>query len=232
MGENRWATRVARDLIVTTRVPGERDGVVVRRLIDETVDVLAELEDRAEQERLELEELVDLVVSRIEQEGEIARQRIAAAEVVLDAEKAKRRLERRARNAETRARRAIEGTGSEGVISRHVLVDPGAWHFLGSAARRQRVILMTLAGQVLAAEVVALGDEDLPSPPSTRRRRSPGEQDPRPVDRVVRLSLAPYTWEDIADAAATVDMTAARFAGEVLEAAAYTRGWRAGPHVH
>ncbi len=181
MGENRWATRVARDLIVTARVPGENDGVVVRRLIGETVDVLTELEDRAEQERLELEELVDLVVARLEQEGEIARQRIAAAEAVLEAEKARRRLERRARNAETRARRAIEEVGPEGVISRHVLVDPGAWQVLGREARRQRTTLTMLAGRMLAAEATALEAGDVTGPPSTRRRRSPGEQDPVPL---------------------------------------------------
>ena len=134
MGENRWATRVARDLIITARVPGESDGVVVRRLIGETVDVLTDLEDRAEQERLELEELVDLVVARLEQEGEIARQRIAAAEKLLEAEKARRDLERRVRNAETRVRRALEEGGPDSVISRHVLVDPGAWRALGREA--------------------------------------------------------------------------------------------------
>ena len=93
MGENRWATRVARDLIVTARIPGESDAVVVRRLIGETVDVLTDLEDRVEQERLELEELVGLVVARLEREGEIARQRIAAAEAVLEAEKVIHRLD-------------------------------------------------------------------------------------------------------------------------------------------
>lgn len=226
MGENRWATRVARDLIVTARVPGENDGVVVRRLIGETVDVLVDLEDRTEQERLELEELVELVLARLEQEGEIARQRIAAAEAVLEAEKAKRRLERQARNAETRVRRAIEEVGPEGVISRHVLVDPGAWQTLAREARRQRVMLMTLAGQVLAAETVALTGGDLTGLPSTRRRRSPGEQDPLPIDRVVRLRLAPDTWEAMAHAAATIDVTAARYAGEILEATAHALGWR------
>jgi hypothetical protein len=227
VGENRWATRVARDLIVTARVPGEHDGIVVRRLIGETVDVLAELEDRAEQERLELEELVDLVVARLEQEGEIARQRIAAAEAVLEAEKVRRRLERKARNAETRARRAIEEAGPNGVISRHVVVDPRAWQTLTREARRQRVMLMTLAGQVLAAEIAAHKSGDVTGPPSARRRRSPGEREPQPDDRVVRLLLDTEAWEAIADAAATADMTAARYAGEVLEAAGYSVGWRA-----
>lgn len=74
MIERRWAARVARDLIITARDPGEDDRVVVRRVIDETVDTIADLEDRAEHERLELEELVQLVVARLEQEGEIARQ--------------------------------------------------------------------------------------------------------------------------------------------------------------
>jgi hypothetical protein len=227
VGENRWATRVARDLIVTARVPGENDGVVVRRLIGETVDALTDLEDRAEQERLELKELVGLVVARLEQEGEIARQRIAAAEAVLEAEKVRRRLERHASNVETRARRAIERVGSDTVISRHVLVDPGAWKVLAGEARSRQVTLMTLAGRALAEEIVALEGGDAMAPPSARRRRSPGERDPYPTDRVVRLLLVPKAWETISSIAAATSTTTARYAGEVLEAAAHVFGWRA-----
>ncbi|HZJ28143.1 MAG TPA: hypothetical protein VFF40_14215 [Acidimicrobiia bacterium] len=227
MGENRWATRVARDLIVTARVPGENDGVVVRRLIGETVDVLTELEDRAEQERLELEELVELVMARLEHEGEIARQQIAAAEAMLAAEKVRRRLERRARNAETRARRVMQEAGREGMISRHVLVDLGAWQLLGREARRQRTTLMSLAGQVLAVEVAAIEAGGVVGSPSTRRRRSPGEGEPRPTDRVVRLLLAPGAWDAIVGAAGTADTSAGRYAGEALELAAHANGWRA-----
>jgi len=226
VGENRWATRVARDLIVTARVPGESDGMVVRRLIGETVDVLTDLEDRAEQERLELEELVELVVARLEQEGEIARQRIAAAEAVLEADKATRGLERRARNAETRARRAIEKVEPEGVISRHVFVDPGAWQALARQARGQRVTLMTLAGHALEAEAAALEAGGVTGRPSTRRRRSPGEGDVQPTDRVARLRLAAHAWEAIAEAARSENVSTARHAGEVLEAAAHSFGWR------
>lgn len=229
MVENRWATRVARDLVVTARVPGESDNVVVRRLIGETVDGLTELEDRAEQERLELEELVDLVVAKIEHEGDIARQRIAAADAILEAEKARRLLERQAKNAEARARRAIEGTDPDGVISRHVLVDPGAWRTLAREAHRQRITLTTLAGQLLAAEAAAFDAGDVTGPPSTRRRRSPGEGSPRPMDRVVRLGLNSEAWQAIGDAAAVAGISAARYAGEALEGAAHDLGWRVRP---
>jgi hypothetical protein len=228
MTERRWAARVARDLIITAREPDEDDRVAIRRVIGETVELLTELEDRAEQERLELEELVELVAARLEQEGEIARQRIAAAEAVLEAEKAKRRLERRARNAETRARRAVEENGPEGVISRHVLVDPGAWQTLAREARRHRTMLMTLAGQALAAEVAALEAGVVGGLPSTRRRRSPGEGSPQPTDRVARLRLAVECWETMAAAATVTGVSTARYSGEVLEAAAHALGWRPG----
>lgn len=227
MIEKRWAARVARDLIIIAREPGEDDRFVVRRVIGETADLLVGLEDRADQERLELEELVQLVVGRLEQEGEIARQRIAAAEAVLEAETERRRLERKATQAETRARRAIAGAEREGVLSRHVLVDPGAWQTLAREARHQRTMLMTLTGQALEAEAAALEVGDVTGLPSTRRRRSPGEDDPLPIDRVVRLLLASDRWEGICDAAAVVDTSAARYAGEVLEAAAHAFGWRA-----
>ena len=66
------------------------------------------------------------------------------------------------------------------------------------------------------------------TPPSTRRRRSPGEGGIQPTDRVVRLLLASGAWEAIADSAGAADTTAARYAGEALEAAARALGWRAG----
>lgn len=227
MTERRWAARVARDLIVAARNPGEDDLSTYRRLIDETGETIANLNDRAGQERLELEELVRLVNGRLEQECEIARQRIAAAEAVLEADKERRRIERKAKQAETRARRAIEGSERDGVISRHVLVDPGAWQALAREARRQRTMLMALAGEALASEAASLGVGGVSGPPSARRRRSPAEQDPRPTDRVVRLILAPDAWEAIADTAAAACATTARHAGEVLEAAAHAVGWRA-----
>lgn len=228
MIERRWAARVARDLITTAREPGEDDLSVYRRLIDETVETIADLEDRAERERRELEELVQLVVARLEQEGEIARQRIAAAEAMLDADKERRRLERKATQAETRARRAINGAQREGVLSRHVLVDPEAWRTLAQGARHQRTMLMTLAGQVLAAEATALEAGDASGLPSTRRRRSPGERDPQPTDRVVRLLLESDAWNAIGDAAAAAETSTARYAGESLETVAHALGWRAG----
>jgi len=224
--ERLWAARVARDLIVTARRPVEDDLSLYRRLIDETVETVADLNDRAAQERLELEELVQLVDARLEQECEIARQRIAAAEAVLEADKERRRIECKAKQAETRACRAIEGSERDGVISRHVLVDPGAWQALAREARRQRTTLMTLAGEALASEAAALAIGEVTGTPSSRRRRSPGEREPRPADRVVRLDLGVEAWETIADAAAAAEISTARYAGEVLEAAGHVVGWR------
>ena len=227
MSERRWAARVARELIVTARDPGEDALSVYRRLIEQTADHVTVLEDRVEQERLELEDLVHLIEGPLEQECELARQRIAAAEAVLEGEKVRRRLERKARNAETRARRAIEEGGPDGVISRHVLVDPGAWQTLAHEARRRRVSLMTLSAQVLAAEAAALENGGATERPSTRQRRSPGEGEPQPTDRVIRLRLASEAWETMADAAAVTGASTARYAGEILETAAHALGWRA-----
>ena len=229
MRERSWGARVARNLIQTERNPGEDDLTLYRRLIDETVHNVVVVEDRIEKERQALEDLVHLVQGQLELEGELAQQRIAAANAMLDAEKARRRLDREARNAETRARRAVVGGNRAGVISRHVAIDPGAWVALAREARRRRTTLMTLAGRALSTEAVSLEAGDVAGPPSTRWRRSPGELRPQPEDRVVRLDLAPGAWEKLADAAATTGMSTARYAGEVLEATARDLGWRARP---
>lgn len=227
MNEGSWAARVARELIITAREPGEDDASVYGRLIEETCDAIEALDARVEQERFELEELVQVVEGKLEREREIAQQRIAAAEAILEADKERRRLERTAEQAETRARRAMAGTERDGVLARHVLVDPGAWQRLAREARRQRTLLMTLAGQTLASEAVVLASGEVTGPPSSRRRRSPGETDPQPTNRVARVVLTADAWEVIVDAAAAADMSTARYAGEVLEGAARALGWRA-----
>jgi len=227
MNEKSWAARVARELIITARGPGEDDASVYGRLIGETCDAIEALDVRSEQDRFELEELVQLVEGKLEHEREIAQQRIAAAEAILEADKERRRLERTANQAETRARRAMAGTERDGVLARHVLVDPGAWQTLAREARRHRTLLMTLAGHALASEATALAAGEVTGLPSNRRRRSPGENDPQSTNRVVRVVLAADAWEAIVDAAAAFDASTARYAGEVLEAAAHALGWRA-----
>lgn len=227
MRERSWGARVARNLIQTERNPGEDDLTLYQRLTEETIDNVVVVEDRIERERVELEELVQVVQGLLERECELTQQRIAAANAVLDAEKVRRRLDREARNAETRARRAIEAGDRVGIISRHVAVDPGAWVALAREARRRRTTLMTLAGRALSAEAVSLEAGDVAGPPSTRWRRSPGELRPQPEDRVARLDLARGAWEKLADAAAATGMSTARYAGEVLEATARDLGWRA-----
>ena len=174
MGERSWGARVARNLIQTERHPGEDNLTLYRRLIDETVHSVVVVEDRIEKEQQELEDLVHLVQGQLELEGELAQQRIAAANAMLDAENARRRLDREARNAETRARRAVEGGNRAGVISRHVVVDPEAWTFLAREARRRNTTLMALAGKTLAAEVIATTAGHVSGLPSSRRRRTPG----------------------------------------------------------
>ena len=113
------------------------------------------------------------------------------------------------------------------MISRHVLVDPGAWQTLAGEARRQRTTLMALAGRLLAAEAVAIEAGDVRGSPSARRRRSPGEGIPEPTDRVIRVVLGESARLTIAGYAAERDESVARYAGEVIEAAAYALGWRA-----
>jgi chorismate mutase len=200
---------------------------VYGRLIEETCGAIEALDARSEQVRFELEELVQLVEGRLEHEREIARRRIAAAEAILEADKERRQLERTAKQAEKRARRAMVGAEGNGVLARHILVDPGAWQVLAREARRKRTLLMTLAGQTLASEAAVLASGEVTGPPSSRRRRSPGENHPQPTNRVVRVLLTADAWNTLVDAAAATDVTSARYGGEILEAAALELGWRA-----
>jgi hypothetical protein len=111
------------------------------------------------------------------------------------------------------------------VISCHVKVDPEAWQILRHEARRRRASLMRVVGTALSEEVAKYAAGEVRDAPSSRRYRSPGEDSPCPIDRVIRVVITPETWMGIADAASATGLTAARYAGEVIEAAAHEAGW-------
>ena len=227
MNRDTWADRTARDLIQSSWQPGEDMAERRRRVIAGTSKEIERLDAQLQHEQDELELLASLVVEKLEIERTIAERRLAAANQILAAEKQRRALEAAARRAEVRARRAAEGP-REGVISRHVDVDPSAWQVLGVEARRNRTTLMTLVGAVLTEEAVRLASGEVRGSPSSRRRRSPGEEAPRPTNQVIRLLLAEHHWQGLADAAAACGLTVARYAGEVIEATAHHVGWRVG----
>jgi len=156
---------------------------------------------------------------------EIAERRLAAAEQILTAEKERRAVDAKARRAETRARRDTEGPRA-GVASRHLDVDPSAWQALRGQARRNKTTLMALAGIALTDEAARVEAGELDGFPSSRRRRSPGEAPPRPVDRVVRLVITEVAWQQLADATAQCGLTVARYAGSHRNKCACPRlGW-------
>ena len=222
MTRDAWAERTARELIQSAWRPGE--DIVERRtrVIAETVEEIERLDARLQHEHDDLAMLAALVVEKLDLECQIAERRLAAAEQILTAEKQRRTLDAKARRAEARGRRATEGP-TPGVVSRHLDVDPSAWQALRAHARRDRTTLMVLAGFALTDEAARVAAGELDGSPSSRRRRSPGERPPRPVDRVVRLVITEAAWQHLADAAARCDLTVARYAGEVIEARAHAR---------
>jgi len=59
------------------------------------------------------------------------------------------------------------------------------------------------------------------------RRRSPGDGDPVPQHRVMRLDCDDECWHRIRLAADTAGLTIGRYVGRLIETAAHEHGWRA-----
>jgi hypothetical protein len=135
VSRDEWADRTARDLIQSSWRPAEDTADRRSRVITETVNEIERLDEQLHREHENLEILAALVIEKLEIERHIAERRLGSAEQILAAEKERRALDATARRAEARARRAAEGA-REGVISRHLEVDPWAWQMLRREARQ------------------------------------------------------------------------------------------------
>ena len=110
-----------------------------------------------------------------------------------------------------------------------VEVDPDVWAVVKREAVRRRLWLVWWVGDLVRIEVDSLAAGEVSGRPSTRSRRSPGEDDPQPWQRFLRIDVGDEHWSAFRAAALDVDLGVGRYVGELAEAAAYDVGWRARP---
>jgi len=140
---------------------------------------------------------------------------------------------RRAERALTRERaRAVEPDTQGDRVRRGQMVklrvDDGAWVVFKVDAKRRRRWLGWELGQLVVTEVVLVGSDDAAGLPASRRRRGPGEGEPCPVSRSLRIFVDQDVWPQFAALASKRSMTIGRYVGELVEVEAHRLGWRAG----
>lgn len=109
-----------------------------------------------------------------------------------------------------------------------VMVDPQAWEAFREFNRRRNFQGIGVSvGQAVAREVRLIETDAAAGTPGDRRRRSPGEADPVPVSKSLRIFVSEDVWPVFALHVARSPLTIGRYIGELVEAAAHERGWRA-----
>lgn len=111
-------------------------------------------------------------------------------------------------------------------ISVRIAVDDGAWALFAGVARRERVSLASLVGGLIDTEIRSGAGPG--GSPSSRRRRSPGEGEPGPRRRSLRVHTTDDALDQIRDSAQASSISFERYLGELVEARAHDLGWRAG----
>jgi len=141
-------------------------------------------------------------------------------------------LKRRQRQAERARLRRHEEPGLGCRRSAHVWVDPEAWAVIKRTGLESWKSAAEMLTEIVEADAANAQDTDLEPRGGNRRRgrrrRSPGEGDPAPQHRVMRLDCDDDCWHRIRLAADTAGSTVGRYVGQLIETAAYEHGWRAG----
>ena len=183
------------------------------------------VEARVEEEREKLARFRELFERRhalYEEQAELRRQRVLTERRIRALEQ---RVERERRRAE---RRVVSADGSRRGRPVRIEVDDEAWAILKREAVQRRLWLVWWLGDLVRVEVEALAAGKVSGPPSSRRRRSPGEVDPQPRQRFLRSDVADDLWLQLRAAAFGSGLTVGRYVGEFAEAVAYAAAWRAG----
>jgi hypothetical protein len=185
---------------------------------------LREVEDRVGEERAELERFKELYERRHELYEEQVRLRGDRIQAELKVRALEQRVEREQRRSE---RLAVSADGSRRGRAVRIDVDDGAWTTVKREVVRRHVWLVWWIGDLVRAELEALDACDVSGRPSSRRRRSPGEEVPQPRQRFLRIDVDDDHWSAFRAASLDVGLTVGRYVGELAEAVAYERGWRA-----
>ncbi|MFN7148149.1 MAG: hypothetical protein ACK4V6_01580 [Microthrixaceae bacterium] len=181
------------------------------------------VEARVDEEREKLARFRELFERRhalYEEQAELRGQRVLTERRIRALEQ---RVERERRRAE---RRVVSADGSRRGRPVRIEVDDEAWAVLKREAVRRRVWLVWWLGDLVRVESEALAAGSVSGPPSSRRRRSPGEGDPMPQRRFLRVDVDDDRWAGLRAAATEAGLTVGRYVGELAEAAACEAGWR------
>jgi uncharacterized protein YhaN len=185
--------------------------------------LLVGVEARVNEEREKLAQFRELFERRhalYAEQAELRRERRRTEQQI-------RALEQRAERERRRAeRRVVSADGSRRGRPVRIEVDDEAWAVLKREAVQRRLWLVWWLGELIRVEVESLASGDVSGRPSSRRRRSPGEGDPVPRQRFLRVDVDDRQWSTCRLAALAQGLTVGRYVGELAEAAAHEVGWR------
>jgi hypothetical protein len=184
------------------------------------------VQERVDEERAKLARFKALFERRHELHEELNQLRRERIQAEQKARSLEQRIERERRRTERLVRSA---DGSRRGRAARIEVDNEAWATLKRAAVRRQQWLVWWIGDLVRVEVDALAAGLVTGRPSSRRRRSPGEDDPQPRQSFLRIDVDDEHWTALRAAALGTGITAGRYVGELAEATAYESGWRSAP---
>lgn len=192
--------------------------------IERAAEGIAPLAEQVEAERARVEELGALLDERRRLLGQLTRFRLEIRDAHTELRRAERALEReRTRPAEP----DIQGERQRRGRTVKLLVDPDAFERFSTDARRRYLWTGWALRDLILAEVDGSAAGDVEGLPETRRRRSPGEGDPVPSQRSLRVFIEEDRWPEFVMLARRHDLAVGRYLGQLVEAAAHELGWRA-----
>jgi len=192
-------------------------------LVDTAQD-LVDLRNRADAEEQKVAHLQRLLDRKRELLTEISRIQRARTEAEKETRAAERRLEFERRRFERLGQRRSGPRDGRPV---RVDVDDEAWALLQRDVVAQGTYLIWRMGELVRFEMDQLAAGRVSGRPSSRRRRGPGEGEPSPRQRFLRVQVDDETWKALRLAAVDLDVSSARYLGEIAEAEAHRLGWRA-----
>lgn len=195
--------------------------------IERAHESLPPLAQQVEAERLRVEELEALLDQRRRLLNELT-------QLSLDVRDAQREIRRAEREVQRQRERALEPDVRDDRQRRgrtvKLMVDPAAFECFRTFAHKRGFWTGWALRELILAELDLDAGEGHGSLPEARRRRSPGEGPPQPIQRALRAFVEEDSWRDFVVLARRRELTVGRYLGQLVEAAAYENGWRAAPH--
>ena len=192
--------------------------------IERAAEGIAPLAEQVEAERARVEELGALLDERRRLLGHLTRLSLEVRDAHTLLRRAERALEReRARAAEP----DVQGERQRRGRTVKLLVDPDAFEVFSADARSGYRWTGWALRDLILAEVDGVATGDLDGLPASRRRHGPGEGDPMPMQRSLRVFIDEDRWPEFVTLTRHSGLTVGRYLGQLVEAAAHEIGWRA-----